>query len=90
MEICASCLKPENLTNLNWSYLENTSLPVLKILKVEWVPPKSLAVLIENTKEHLTEISIEYEDFNISSSEISFIHRYFHDSNKLIKMIYQK
>ena len=90
LEICVFWLELEDLTNLNWSYLENTFLPVLKILKVEWVPPKSLAVLIENTKEHLTEISIEYEDFNISSSEIGFIHRYSHDSKKLIKMIYQK
>jgi hypothetical protein len=89
LEICVFWLELEDLTNLNWSYLENTFLPVLKILKVEWVPPKSLAALIENTKGHLTEISIEYGYFN-SRSEIDFIHRYSCDSKKLIKMIYQK
>ena len=44
--------------DLNWSHLENAHLHVLKILKAKWVPTKSLASLIENTKGQLSEISI--------------------------------
>ena len=47
-------------TNSERSYLENASLPALKILKIQWVPSKNLASLIENTKGNLSEISINY------------------------------
>ena len=49
--------------NTNWNdlnHLENLSLPILKILKARRVPFKILANLIENTKGHLSEISITY------------------------------
>ena len=45
--------------NTNWS-LENVSLPVLKSLKIQQISPKCLRNLIENTKGHLNEISIDY------------------------------
>jgi len=50
-----------NSNELN--YLENLSLPILKILKTQGVPFKNLANLIENTKGHLSEISI-YDGIN--------------------------
>ncbi|GBB98116.1 hypothetical protein RclHR1_03140015 [Rhizophagus clarus] len=46
------------------SYLDNVSLPVLRILKAQLVTCKILAGLIENTKGHLTEISLLFIDFN--------------------------
>jgi hypothetical protein len=42
----------------NWSNLEKISLPFLKILRAQLVPSRILISLIENTKGHLTEISI--------------------------------
>ena len=42
----------EKLKTLDWSNLESLSLPGLKILKSQGVPPISLARLIENTKGH--------------------------------------
>jgi len=58
----------------NWNYLEKVSLPVLKFLRIWGVPSKVITSLIENTKGHLTEISIVYEDAD----------------NRLIQAIYQK
>ena len=49
------------------NYLENLSLPILKILKAQRVPSEILANLIKNTKGHLSEISIPYngiDDFD--------------------------
>ncbi|GBC04831.1 hypothetical protein RclHR1_00590017 [Rhizophagus clarus] len=46
----------------DWDQIENVSLPFLKFLKTQQVSTKSLISLIENTKGHLTEISIDYED----------------------------
>ena len=60
MEINLEYKNDYALVNLNWSDFENVSLPVLKVLKVEWVPDKSLARLIENTKGYLAEINIHY------------------------------
>ncbi|GBC09117.1 hypothetical protein RclHR1_08610004 [Rhizophagus clarus] len=48
--------------NTNWNHLENLSLPVLKILKVQRVPSNILTSLIENTKGYITEISIVVDD----------------------------
>ncbi|PKC70752.1 hypothetical protein RhiirA1_532482 [Rhizophagus irregularis] len=42
-------------------HLEKVSLPVLKILRAQQVPPKVLASLIESTKGHLIEISILHQ-----------------------------
>src|SRR5207248_1870657 len=50
----------KKLKNLDWSHLEDVSLPNLKILKAQGIPSKSLVRLIENTKGHLTEISIDH------------------------------
>ncbi|UZO06854.1 uncharacterized protein OCT59_027160 [Rhizophagus irregularis] len=58
----------------NWSNLERVSLPFLKILRAQLVPSKILTSLIENTKGHLTEISILYEG---------------DDNRRLIQAIYQ-
>ncbi|RIA85199.1 hypothetical protein C1645_831163 [Glomus cerebriforme] len=56
LDICA------NLSILtNWNHLEKISLPFLKFLRAQFVPSKILTSLIENTKGHLTEISILYE-----------------------------
>ncbi|RGB41685.1 hypothetical protein C1646_810535 [Rhizophagus diaphanus] len=48
--------------NTNWNHLENLSLPVLKILKVQRVPSNILTNLIQGTKGHITEISIVGDD----------------------------
>ena len=56
----------EDLKSLDWSQLESLSFPVLKILKTQRVPSKSLASLIENAGGHLTEISVDdygYDDY---------------------------
>jgi hypothetical protein len=53
---------------------EKLSFPILKILKVQRVPSKILANLIENTKGNLSEISIHYDGI---------------DSKRLIRAIYQ-
>src|SRR6266496_3742757 len=48
-----------NMTNWNeFNNLENLSLPILKILKAQEVPFRILTNLIENTKGHLSEISV--------------------------------
>jgi hypothetical protein len=48
--------------NTNWDHLENLSLPVLKILKVQRVPSNILTSLIQSTKGFITEISILGDD----------------------------
>jgi hypothetical protein len=48
----------DNKFNINWSHLENLSLPVIKSLRVRNIPPKISISLIENTKGHLTELNI--------------------------------
>ncbi|RIA92896.1 hypothetical protein C1645_874466 [Glomus cerebriforme] len=58
----------------NCSYLENVSLPVLEFLKTKRISSKDLVDLIENTKGHLTEISIDREG---------------DDNKRLIQAIYQ-
>ncbi|EXX55692.1 uncharacterized protein OCT59_016964 [Rhizophagus irregularis] len=55
-------------------YLNDLSLPNLKILKTHRAPSKSLVNLIESTKGHLTEIDITYNDI---------------DNERLIQAIYQ-
>ncbi|GBC05418.1 hypothetical protein RclHR1_06210003 [Rhizophagus clarus] len=57
----------------NWNN-ENLSFPILRFLKVQRVPSKILASLIENTKGNLSEISIHYDGA---------------DSKRLIQAIYQ-
>ncbi|PKY14944.1 hypothetical protein RhiirB3_427051 [Rhizophagus irregularis] len=60
-----------NLSNLEiinpnnqraWYHIENVSFPFLKFLKTQQVSTKSLIGLIENTKGHLMELCIDYED----------------------------
>ncbi len=55
-----------SLNELN--HLENISLPNLKFLTTRQVPSKVLANLIENTKGHLSEISIIY--YGISNERL--------------------
>ncbi|RIA85197.1 hypothetical protein C1645_831161 [Glomus cerebriforme] len=62
------------LGNVNWNYLGNVSLPLLKYLRAQQVPSNILTSLIENTKGKLIEISILYEGI---------------DNKKLIQSIYQ-
>ncbi|RIA99414.1 hypothetical protein C1645_811438 [Glomus cerebriforme] len=62
-----------NSNHQNLSYLENVSLPYLKILKTQRVSSKILSSLIENTKGNLMEINIDYDS----------------DGKRLIQAIYQ-
>ncbi|GBB94114.1 hypothetical protein RclHR1_22950002 [Rhizophagus clarus] len=58
----------------NWYNLKKVSLPLLKFLKAQYIPPEILAGIIENTSGHLIEISIYHEDL---------------DDTRLIRAIYQ-
>ncbi|PKY60454.1 hypothetical protein RhiirA4_484173 [Rhizophagus irregularis] len=70
-------LRLEIVFNNFWddSNKENLTLPVLKALKVRLVSPNIVINIIENTKGHLSEICLDYDDY--------------HDNEKIIQAIYQ-
>ncbi|GES87647.1 hypothetical protein GLOIN_2v1470532 [Rhizophagus clarus] len=55
----------------NWYNLKKASLPLLKFLKAQHIPPEISAGIIENTNGHLIEISIYHEDLETYSCNLS-------------------
>ncbi|RGB21463.1 hypothetical protein C1646_822963, partial [Rhizophagus diaphanus] len=76
----SSLLRLEIVFNKFWddSNEENLTLPILKALKVRLVSPNIVINIIENTKGHLSEICLDYDDYNDDDG-----------INKIIQAIYQ-
>ncbi|PKC62853.1 hypothetical protein RhiirA1_464550 [Rhizophagus irregularis] len=74
-----SLLRLEIVFNKFWddSDKENLTLPILKALKVRLVSPNIVINIIENTKGHLSEICLDYDDYHDNGIE------------KIIQAIYQ-